>query len=114
MLSRRLVCEVIGNPQPQTSLRMDSQTPHYKLLIPVEPFSKLTQTAFEDVHTAFLVSKYLPILLTFNNFPVWQSEAGHRKQQTEKDVGQHGFKPASSTNRLKLQLVQHPQILQVP
>ena len=33
MLSRRLVCEVIGNPQSQTSLRMDSQTPHYKLLI---------------------------------------------------------------------------------
>ena len=31
MLSRRLVCEVIGNPQSQTSLRMDSQTPHYKL-----------------------------------------------------------------------------------
>ena len=32
MLSCRLVCEVIGNPQPQTSLRMDSQTPHYKLM----------------------------------------------------------------------------------
>ena len=35
MLSRRLVCEVIGNPQSQTSLRMDSQTPHYKL--PISP-----------------------------------------------------------------------------
>ena len=40
MLSRRLVCEVIGNPQSQTSLRMDSQTPHYKLEI-VQKFRTL-------------------------------------------------------------------------
>ena len=32
---KNLVCEVIENPQSQTSLRMDSQTPHYNLVVTI-------------------------------------------------------------------------------